>query len=182
MIFGAEFFDFFALHMLYITVGLIIIRLIKIPLGNFIPIYVALAVINVIVKQVYFPNEYLFQSIIVASIALAVLILLTGLAGTKISASNYQALVTGIGLFPWLHSWQLSVSYIILATVFVTSHIYIRRWLAFKSIGARRPIPMKEAEENLTEEGLRLFKRKLITFYAIPILIAAVISTVLFAS
>lgn len=178
---GTEFFDFFGLHMIYLIIGLIIIRLIKIPLLHFIPFYVALATINIIVKQLYYPNEFLFQSVIVSAIALAILILVTGFAGSKVSAANYQSLVTALGFFPWLHSWELSITYILLAFFFLIGHSFIRQMLAFKKLDYRY-MPLKDAERKMTAEEFTIFKSKASVIYAIPFLLAAIVSAALFAT
>jgi len=176
-----SFLELFALHLFPLIIGLIIVKLVKISLAKFIPIYFSLATVSILLKQFYYSSEYLWVSVITVVAGFVVLVIMSGFVGNKLSSVNYESILLSLGLFPWLLDWRMSVAFIVIFGFVIMVHSLIKQKKAFKKIEAQY-MSLKEAKIKLSKEKYETFRKSAGVIYAVPMIIAALISTLMFST
>lgn len=175
------FLELFAVHVFPLVIGLLLVKLAKVPLGKFVVIYALLAAISILIKQYMYGNEFLAVSLISSIGALIVLVILSGFMGTKLSSANYETILLSLGLFSWTLSLSYSICFVVLFGFFIMIHSLVRQKRAFKNL--REPyMSLKEAKRKLSPEKYKIFQKEAGVIYAVPMIIAAVVSSLMFSN
>lgn len=175
-----SFMEIFSIHLFPMIIGLIIVKLAKIPLMKFIPIYILLSVASILLKQFYYSGEFLWTSVFIAIIGLVVLVAITGFVGNRMSSTNYESILMSLGLFPWLLDTRISIAFIVIFAFVIMIHSLIKQKRAFKEINAQY-MSLKEAKQKLSAEKYKTFRSMAGVIYAVPLIIASIISALMFS-
>lgn len=157
------------------AIGLILIRLVRLPLVKYLPIYFILVLLQTIVlylsKTPY--NFWLVPTY--GLIGFIIVFIAAALFGKKISFNNYESCLVAIGLFPWYLGMTASLIYAFILLIFLTIQSYVALGRGFKAVGVGR-MSMLTARKKLNDKEKEILAEKGSTIFVIPFLISAVLT------
>lgn len=106
-----------ALALVPLLVGVVLTQALRLNLKGFLGVYLLLVAGNVALSYLYFENGFI-APLVIAAVGFLVMMVLTGIFGTRIRTSDYALAGVGIGLFPWTIGVVPSVTYAVLFTGF----------------------------------------------------------------
>lgn len=178
--FLVSFLQVVGLQMPFLVVGLLLVRLVVIPLKQFMGVYLLLVGGNVALTYFLQPEISILWPALAGVASVLLLVALTGALGTKFQAANYETVLVTFGLFPWYLGPGVWFTFITLAgiTLAIWTSVAVSR--GFKKINHKR-IPLKYAKKDLSPEDFTTFARTASVIFAFPVLIGAMASAVLAA-
>lgn len=102
-----------------LLIGVILSQALRLNLRGFIGVYLMLVAGNVALSYLQLKTG-LIAPLVIGAIGLVVMVVMTGLFGTKIRISDYALTGIGIGLFPWSLGVLQSVTYAVIFAIFAT--------------------------------------------------------------
>lgn len=165
-----------------LALALLFIMFARMPLIRFLALDAVIAAVVVVVKSMnrVDPNtiipDVVIPSVAIFAGALLIVVLMVGLLGTRISQSNYQALLAVLSLFPWFASNVLSIDFIIAAVLILAAHSWFKQGSAFKQIGHRR-MSLAMARRKLSKDEYAVLAKKGSVTFAPSLLIGLVVAS-----
>lgn len=81
-----------------------------------------------------------------------------------------------VGLVPWYLSVQLSVTILITTIVSIALYSFVKQTRAFKAVGHERYVSINLAKKKMKPEEFEIFMKKANVIYAMPMLVAILLS------
>jgi hypothetical protein len=165
--------------MLCLLIGLIVIRAKSITLRSFQAVYLLLGAANVAIC--YSSGVDILRPVVALAVGIVLTLLATGVFGRSDTSSHYEALLVGVGLFPWYLGVRTSLTYAFLAILFCVIVKLVKNIFAMHSIY----YPVKtifNPSKRLPEEKLAIYREKSFALITTPVGVAAVVATLVFAT
>jgi hypothetical protein len=93
-----------------LLVGVFLTQLLRINLKGFVGVYLLLVAANVALSYLQLGGGFI-APLIIGVVGFAVLIVLTGIFGTRLRISDQALVAMGVGLFPWTLGLAPSITY-----------------------------------------------------------------------
>lgn len=101
------------------------------------------------------------------------------LLGTRFSNANYSVFLSMLGLAPWWLGFGFSLTYLILALLFVMLYAH-GKFIWAKTKSPTRVKSLKDAERKLPPEEYANFKSRALVIFSAPAMLAMALSAILF--
>lgn len=168
--------ELFLLHGSIVVLTLLLVKIAKLSLAKFTGLYVVMVAVNAIIHELVKPSEYLVPIIVAGIAGLLLTVVLAGLVGSAMNSSNYSSLMAFVGLVPWYLSWQFSVTVLVATIIVIALYSFVKQSRAFKSVGHERYVSIDLAKKKMKPEEFDTFMKKANIVYAIPMIVAVLLS------
>ena len=168
--------ELFLLHGSIVVLTLLLVKIAKLSLAKFTGLYVVMVAVNAIIHELVKPGEYVVPVIVAGVAGLLLTVVLAGLMGSTMNSSNYSSLMTFVGLVPWYLSVQLTVTILIATIVSIALYSFVKQTRAFKAVGHERYVSINLAKKKMKPEEFEMFMKKANVVYAMPMLVAILLS------
>lgn len=106
-----------AIGIIPLLVGVVLSQALRLNLKGFLGVYLLLVASNVAVSYLVLNAGWL-APLVIGAIGFVVIILMTGLFGTRVRTSDHVLAGIGVGLFPWTNEVTSSIVYAVIFTGF----------------------------------------------------------------
>lgn len=163
-----------------LILGLMIVRMLPIKLKTFMPVYLLLVLSNIAVHYTFIENVSIFWQAGAAVIGFTIMWLCAAMYGKLKTSAHYEALVVGIGLYPWYLGWIESVIYVVSSIIMIALIYFGKQYRASKKFMISKD-KFNEAEDLINKKDYPKFQKIINGIYTTPIGVAAIISVIFYS-
>lgn len=168
-------------HTSIVILTLLLVKIAKLPLLKFSALYFVMSAINVVIHELLYPGEFLIATIVTAVVGFLITVILVGLAGDRINASNYSSIMAFAGLTPWYLGVTESIIFLAVSILILAGYSFFVQSRAFKSVGHSRYVSLSVARQKMTDDEYSIFMRKGNVIFALPLICGLLLSVFLIA-
>lgn len=140
-----------ALPFILALAGVLFIRFRRMSFKESLGYYFIFSILSILSVYFLLPETPFYYPIVISVVGVLTFLLIAGVYGSKLSLDTYQAILFGVGLFPFYFGVMPIIVYIFGSLFWIGVDTTIQRRRAFKKIGEKY-VSSKKAKRNLTKE------------------------------